>query len=118
MNSFIRYPRGDASHPSIAALCASTDAKASRYAAFIRIQAGRQGIITDLFAMVKELLKTFYQNCRRKLECILFYRDGISENQFEQVLEGEINSVKSIHIYLFIKIIFIMFQTHTLFTIL
>ncbi len=115
-------PGSDANRPSVAALCASMDAKAARYAASIRIQTGRQVIITDLAAMVKELLKTFYQTCGRKPERILFYRDGVSENQFEQVLEGEINAVKSTHIYLFIYlnhfIMVEMFQTHTLFTIL
>ncbi len=94
-------PGGDANRPSIAALCASMDAKASRYAASIRIQTGRQEIITDLSAMVKELLKTFYQTCGRKPERILFYRDGVSEGQFEQVLEGEINAVKSTCIFFF-----------------
>ncbi|CAG8457935.1 8826_t:CDS:2 [Funneliformis mosseae] len=88
-------PGGDESRPSIAALCASMDAKASRYAASIRVQAGRQEIISDLSGMVKELLKTFYQTCGRKPERILFYRDGVSEGQFEQVLDFEIEAVRN-----------------------
>ncbi|CAB4444332.1 unnamed protein product [Rhizophagus irregularis] len=43
--------------PSIAAVTASVDAKASRYVASIRIQRGRTEIIADLANMVKELLK-------------------------------------------------------------
>ena len=58
------------------------DAKASRYAASIRIQSSRTEIIMDLANMVKELLKTFYQTCGRKPERILFYRDGVSGSQF------------------------------------
>jgi len=79
------------------------DAKASRYAASIRVQAGREEIIVDLVNMAKELLKTFYQTCGRKPERILFYRDGVSEGQFAAVLNSEIKAVKGkneeIHIY-------------------
>ncbi|KAG9290846.1 hypothetical protein G9A89_010995 [Geosiphon pyriformis] len=81
--------------PSIASLCGSMDAKASRYSATIRVQTGRTEIIAELANMVKELLKTFYQTCGRKPERILFYRDGVSEGQFTQVLEGEIQAVRA-----------------------
>ncbi|RIA95249.1 Piwi domain-containing protein [Glomus cerebriforme] len=81
--------------PSIAAVCASMDAKASRYAASIRVQTGKLEVIADLAEMVKELLKTFYQTCGRKPERILFYRDGVSEGQFKIVLEEEIKAIKT-----------------------
>src|SRR5437868_13299130 len=92
---------GDNVRPSIAALCASMDAKASRYAASIRVQSSRTEIIADLANMVKELLKTFYQTCGRKPDRILFYRDGVSEGQFGQVLKGEISAVRCIVIIFF-----------------
>ncbi len=72
------------------------DAKASRYAASIRVQTGRTEIIADLANMVKELLKTFYQTCGRKPDRILFYRDGVSEGQFAHVLKEEISAVRGI----------------------
>ncbi|PKY56806.1 Piwi-domain-containing protein [Rhizophagus irregularis] len=80
--------------PSYAALCGSMDAKASRYAASIRVQPGRTEIITDLANMVKELLKAFYQTCGRKPKKILFYRKGVSESQFMKVLECELTAIK------------------------
>ncbi|CAB4439948.1 unnamed protein product [Rhizophagus irregularis] len=86
---------GEDDKPSIAALCGSMDAKASRYAATIRVQTGRFEIIADLANMVKDLLKTFYQTCGRKPERILFYRDGVSEGQFKHVLQSEINAVRA-----------------------
>ncbi|RIA95038.1 Piwi domain-containing protein [Glomus cerebriforme] len=96
MGADVTHPSpGDSERPSIAALCASMDAKASRYAASIRVQSGRTEIIVDLANMVKELLKTFYQTCGRKPERVLFYRDGVSEGQFSQVLESEINAVRA-----------------------
>ncbi|CAG8658175.1 246_t:CDS:2, partial [Acaulospora colombiana] len=86
-------PAGDKVRPSIAALCASMDYRASRYAASIRIQASRTESIVDLAHMVKDLLKTFYQTCGHKPERILFYRDGISEGQFSKVLEDEMRYI-------------------------
>ena len=73
------------------------DARASRYAAAIRQQASRTEIIADLANMVKEMLKTYYHTSGKKPERILFYRDGVSEGQFEQVLKGEIKAVKCIY---------------------
>ncbi|GBC10173.1 hypothetical protein RclHR1_00940014 [Rhizophagus clarus] len=81
--------------PSFAALCGSMDAKASRYAASIRVQTGRVEIIADLANMVKELLKTFYQTCGQKPQRILFYRDGVSDGQFENVYNNEITAIKN-----------------------
>ncbi|CAG8629736.1 19317_t:CDS:10, partial [Gigaspora margarita] len=96
MGADISHPSpGDPSRPSIAAICASLDAKASRYSAAIRVQTGRTEIIADLANMVKDLLRNFYQTCGRKPERILFYRDGVSEGQFAQVLDGEINAVRA-----------------------
>ncbi|CAI2165275.1 17043_t:CDS:2 [Funneliformis geosporum] len=80
-----RTPGGDETCPSIAALCASMDAKAYRYAATTRVQTGKPVIISDLVDMVKELLKTFYQTCGRSPERILFYRHGVSDGQFHQM---------------------------------
>ncbi|RIA87406.1 Piwi domain-containing protein [Glomus cerebriforme] len=96
MGADVTHPApGNSVRPSIAALCGSMDARASRYAASIRIQSGGTEIIVDLANMVKELLKTFYQTCGRKPERILFYRDGVSEGQFKQVLEKEIYAIRA-----------------------
>ncbi|KAI9498874.1 Piwi domain-containing protein [Zychaea mexicana] len=84
---------GDLNRPSVAAVTASMDARASRYASAIRVQANRTEIIADLANMVKELLKSFYQACGQKPDRVLFYRDGISEGQFSAVLENEVQQV-------------------------
>ncbi|KAG9286308.1 hypothetical protein G9A89_014295 [Geosiphon pyriformis] len=83
------------SRPSIAAVCGSMDAKASRYSASIRVQTARQDIIDDLAGMIKELLKTFYQTCGKKPERILMYRDGVSESQFAAVLADEVTAIRA-----------------------
>ncbi|KAF9209936.1 eukaryotic translation initiation factor 2C, 2, partial [Haplosporangium sp. Z 27] len=81
--------------PSIASLVGSMDAKAARYAATVRVQNARTENIADLGGMVVELLKTFYQTCGQKPERILFYRDGVSEGQFAEVLRYEIEAVRA-----------------------
>lgn len=44
-----------------------------------------QEIIAELAAMVRELLIQFYRSTRHKPQRIIFYRDGVSEGQFQQV---------------------------------
>ncbi|XP_070294239.1 protein argonaute-2 isoform X4 [Salvelinus sp. IW2-2015] len=78
-------PAGDGKKPSIAAVVGSMDAHPSRYCATVRVQQHRQDIIQDLATMVRELLIQFYKSTRFKPTRIIYYRDGISEGQFNQV---------------------------------
>ncbi|XP_054710913.1 protein argonaute-2-like [Uloborus diversus] len=87
-------PAGDNKKPSIAAVVGSMDAHPSRYAATVRVQQHRQEIIQDLASMVKELLIQFYKYTRFKPNRIIFYRDGVSEGQFHQVLTHELLAVR------------------------
>ena len=61
------------------------DAHPNRYCATVRVQQHRLEIIQDLAAMVRELLIQFYKSTRFKPTRIIFYRDGVSEGQFQQV---------------------------------
>ncbi|OQR70150.1 protein argonaute-2-like [Tropilaelaps mercedesae] len=88
-------PAGDNKKPSIAALVGSMDAHPSRYAATVRVQQHRQEIIQDLASMVKELLVQFYRSTRFKPNRVIFYRDGVSEGQFHQVLHHELIAIRS-----------------------
>ncbi|KAI8917692.1 Piwi domain-containing protein [Powellomyces hirtus] len=85
---------GDHNKPSIAAIVASVDAQCSRYAAAIRIQKGRQELIRDLQGASVELLRTFYQSCGSKPHRILFYRDGVSEGQFGEIVKEEVAALR------------------------
>ncbi|KAF9359202.1 Eukaryotic translation initiation factor 2C [Mortierella sp. AD094] len=92
----VSHPQpGDTTRPSIAALVGSMDSKASRYAATIRVQTARTETIADLGDMMIDLLRTFYQTCGDKPARILFYRDGVSEGQFAEVLKTEIAAIRS-----------------------
>ncbi|KAL2915988.1 hypothetical protein HK105_204412 [Polyrhizophydium stewartii] len=85
---------GSSSSQSIAAVVASMDAQCSRYAASVRVQRGRHEYIQDLSGMMIELLKTFYQTCAAKPERIVFYRDGVTESQFSDVLRREVEAIR------------------------
>ena len=61
------------------------DAHPSRYSATVRVQEHRKEIIKELSFMVKDLLIQFYKSTRFKPNKIIFYRDGVSEGQFQQV---------------------------------
>ncbi|RUS25667.1 ribonuclease H-like domain-containing protein [Jimgerdemannia flammicorona] len=94
--SHVSHPGPEAvNRPSIAAVCGSMDSKACRYSASIRVQKGRVEIIQDLSNMAKELLNTFYQTSGKKPSGILFYRNGVSEGQFKEVVESEIKAVQA-----------------------
>ena len=86
--------------PSIAAVVASMDPNATKYQARVRAQThekgpGAQEIINDLAVIVRELLIEFYKangNC--KPSRIIFYRDGVGEGKFDQVLVYEVRAVQ------------------------
>ncbi|XP_028452725.1 protein argonaute-3 isoform X3 [Sander lucioperca] len=87
-------PAGDGKKPSIAAVVGSMDAHPSRYCATVRVQRPRQEVIQDLASMVRELLIQFYKSTRYKPTRIIFYRDGVSEGQFRQVLYYELLAIR------------------------
>lgn len=61
------------------------DAHPSRYSSTVRVQKHRQENIEDLANMVKDLLIAFYRSTGFKPARIIFYRDGVSEGQFNFV---------------------------------
>ncbi|VAH43829.1 unnamed protein product [Triticum turgidum subsp. durum] len=100
---------GDDSSPSIAAVVASMDwPEITKYKAVVSAQPPRQEIIQDLYCrgtdpekgtpvhggMMRELLVSFYQKTKHKPSRIIFYRDGVSEGQFAQVLMYEMDAIR------------------------
>jgi eukaryotic translation initiation factor 2C len=87
----------DVTHPapgsgacSVAALVGSLDGGASRYAARLTVQPGGQETISALESMARELLREFERATRHKPERIIFFRDGVSEGQFQEILRTEL----------------------------
>ncbi|KAF0286701.1 Protein argonaute-2 [Amphibalanus amphitrite] len=87
-------PAGDNKKPSIAAVVGSMDGHPSRYAATVRVQQHRQEVIQELSYMVRELLVQFFKSTRFKPNRIIMYRDGVSEGQFQLVLQHELTAIR------------------------
>ncbi|KAK4486083.1 hypothetical protein RD792_008751 [Penstemon davidsonii] len=106
----VTHPQpGEDSSPSIAAVVASMDwPQVTKYRALVSAQAHREEIIQDLYktnqdpkrglvhsGMIREQLIAFYKvNQHRKPDRIIFYRDGVSEGQFNQVLLHEVDAIR------------------------
>jgi eukaryotic translation initiation factor 2C len=73
---------------------ASKDTYPTLYNAEVRVQTHRQEMIADLKEMVKTLLKKFRASTRAIPERIIFYRDGVSEGQFRDVLINELSAIQ------------------------
>ncbi|PKA46781.1 Protein argonaute PNH1 [Apostasia shenzhenica] len=99
---------GEDCSPSIAAVVASQDwPEVTKYAGLVCAQAHREELIQDLYTtwhdphrgtvaggMIRELLISFRKSTGQKPMRIIFYRDGVSEGQFYQVLLYELDAIR------------------------
>ncbi|CAK9297293.1 unnamed protein product, partial [Gordionus sp. m RMFG-2023] len=85
---------GDNKMPSISAVVASMDSYPHKYTAVVKAQGHRVEIIENLSEMITILLKRFYKSTGAKPRKIIFYRDGVSEGQFLQVLQFEVCAIQ------------------------
>ncbi|XP_077252769.1 protein argonaute MEL1-like [Tasmannia lanceolata] len=105
----VTHPQpGEDSSPSIAAVVASMDwPEVTKYRALVSAQQHRQEIIADLYnvstdpkkgvvhgGLIREHLVAFFKTTGRKPHRIIFYRDGVSEGQFSQVLLEEMVAIR------------------------
>ncbi|KAG2741918.1 hypothetical protein P692DRAFT_201246313 [Suillus brevipes Sb2] len=93
---------GSDGRPSFTALVGNVDSDTAKYIATSRVQTSRVEIIEDLQDMAKHVL-SMYMKYRQFAEKktgnlaparLIFYRDGVSEGQFKQVLDNELKSIK------------------------
>ncbi|KAA6409085.1 MAG: eukaryotic translation initiation factor 2c [Lasallia pustulata] len=86
--------------PSMAAITVSMDKIAARYAAACETNGHRVEMITtnNIETMVKPLLHEWCStvNLGRLPEHLLYFRDGVSEGQYQHVLQQEVKDLKRI----------------------
>ncbi|CAA6666327.1 unnamed protein product [Spirodela intermedia] len=95
---------GEDSSPSIAAhglktgRCFSRLARVTKYAGLVCAQAHREELIQDLYKTWQDPsggASDLFQKCNRQKPLrIIFYRDGVSEGQFYQVLLYELDAIR------------------------
>ncbi|KAJ7075722.1 argonaute-like protein [Mycena belliarum] len=105
MGADVMHPgAGTTNRPSFAAVVSSVDSNAAKYVATMKVQASRQELISDLQEMTHYLLSKF-MDYRKLVEGrkeptnapkrLIFYRDGVSEGQFQQVLDQELPLIRA-----------------------
>ncbi|KAI0698193.1 argonaute-like protein [Cerioporus squamosus] len=102
MGADVMHPApGSQGRPSFTSLVASVDSDNSRYVAECRAQTGRVEMIEDLKDMVENVLKLYkdYRADKEKKpfnpQRIIFFRDGVSEGEFRQVLQRELPQLQA-----------------------
>ncbi|KAG7099080.1 hypothetical protein E1B28_000955 [Marasmius oreades] len=93
---------GSEGRPSFTALVSNVDSDTAKYIANCKVQTSRQEMIDDLETMTKENIEQWVSYQRKiekkpnpKISRIIFYRDGVSEGQFAQVLEQELPRIQA-----------------------
>ncbi|KAL3282466.1 hypothetical protein HHI36_005650 [Cryptolaemus montrouzieri] len=96
MGADVTHPSPDSQNiPSVAAVTASHDSKAFCYNIACRLQSPKTEIIADLKQITREHLFYFYDKNRgQKPRRIVFFRDGVSEGQFKEVLIQEVRAIR------------------------
>ena len=97
--NFTRFVGADVGHPgpgdlkpSITSLTFSYDINATQYVALTGIQAPRLEIIADLEEYVRRAM-LFYAGRNPSPTRLIFFRDGVSEGEYEQVAQQEIRAI-------------------------
>jgi eukaryotic translation initiation factor 2C len=87
-------PGSSSKAPSIAGIVASVDGWLGQWPADIRVQPARQEMVVDLDALFKSRLVLWREMNKNLPENILVYRDGVSEGQYNIVLEEELPALR------------------------
>lgn len=93
----VTHPMAGGRSPSVAALVGSRDRQGVQFTGAIRNQTGRQEVIVELGAMFKEVYFRWFQNFQKKwhVQSIIMFRDGVSDGQFEEVLQVELEALRT-----------------------
>ncbi|GAA5908466.1 hypothetical protein JCM6882_001274, partial [Rhodosporidiobolus microsporus] len=80
--------------PSVAALVGSMDERATVYGSAISVQPSRLEVCAHLEEMMLKVLGQFTEKHNQPPQRIIFFRDGISEGQFSQVIATEVQACR------------------------
>ncbi|KAI9766392.1 MAG: hypothetical protein M1839_004912 [Geoglossum umbratile] len=82
---------GSASNaPSVAGIVASIDKQLGQWPAALRVQDPRKEMVSGLDTLFRGRLELWLSRNKKLPENILIYRDGVSEGQYETVLQEEL----------------------------
>ncbi|KAI4222674.1 MAG: hypothetical protein L6R40_008558 [Gallowayella cf. fulva] len=85
-----------ANAPSVVGVVASLDRTYTRSLGTTRLQEGRVEMVAEIGALIDEGLESFKTTNQRYPSNIIIYRDGVSESQFETVLNEEVPAIEEV----------------------
>jgi eukaryotic translation initiation factor 2C len=88
-------PGSSSNAPSVASIVASVDQWLGQWPGDLRIQTGRQEMVADMQGLFKSRLLLWRSKQGVLPENILIYRHGVSEGQYDQVLDIELPAVRN-----------------------
>lgn len=99
----VMYVGADVTHPSpeqtsipsVVGVAASYDLEGFRYSCCYRLQNPKDEMIRDLENIIKKQLTQFKASNGSLPDMIMYYRDGVSEGQFSEILTIELNAIQS-----------------------
>ncbi|XP_055531383.1 protein argonaute-2 isoform X2 [Wyeomyia smithii] len=80
--------------PSVVGVAASYDLEGFRYNCCYRLQNPKDEMIRDLENIVCKQLRLYQQQNNSLPELIMYYRDGVSEGQFAEILTIELRAIQ------------------------
>ncbi|KAJ1988401.1 hypothetical protein H4R33_002442 [Dimargaris cristalligena] len=92
---------GNSTDPSIAAVVGSVDNLVTRFISEVSVLPPRTEVISNLCSTVNKMLQSFRKINKNLPRRILFYRDGVSESQFQTVLTHELAEIKKAAVSLY-----------------
>ncbi|KAE8153717.1 ribonuclease H-like domain-containing protein [Aspergillus avenaceus] len=88
-------PGSSSEAPSVAGVVASIDHTLAQWPADLRVQPARQEMVADLGPMLQSRLRLWSQHNGSYPQNVLVYRDGVSEGQYDIVLEKELPALRT-----------------------
>jgi eukaryotic translation initiation factor 2C len=90
----VGHPGPGVAKPSVTGLVYSYDEGATRYAAITEIQQPRVEIIESLQTMMEKALERFIGICKIPPKRVIFFRDGVSEGEYNTVAAAELEAIQ------------------------
>ncbi|TPX41949.1 hypothetical protein SeMB42_g02840 [Synchytrium endobioticum] len=90
----VYHPPPGSSALSIAAVVASMDKQFTRYIAATRSQQNRMETIKDIRGVMVDLLEAFKQRTKVYPQRLIFFRDGVSEGQYDMAMIEEVGGIQ------------------------
>jgi len=94
----VTHAETESSSSSIAAIIGSVDDTFTKYVPIHASQNHRQEMISKFRSHVEKLIESYHEINNKYPKHIFYYRDGVSESQFQQVLNEEVKqTVDALH---------------------